>query len=54
MSQMVRNVEIIINHGRLSHVIEYLVGVDKLGSLLKVKDTGVNCGLEAVFKLEVA
>jgi hypothetical protein len=51
---MVRDVEIIINHGGLSHVIEYLVRVDEFGSLLKVKDTGVNCGLEAIFKLEVA
>ena len=54
VSGVVWNVELVLDHDRLSHVVHDFVGVDELGSLFKVEDTGEHRGLKAVLELKVA
>jgi hypothetical protein len=48
------NVELVLDHDGLGHIVEHLVGIHEFGVLLKVVELRVHSGFEGVLKLEVA
>jgi len=48
------DIELVLDHNGLRHVIQDFIGVDELGFVLEVEDPGQHALFETVFKLEIA
>ena len=54
VSQMVSDIEIVVDHGGLGHVIQNLKRINKFGSLFKIENTRMDCWLKAILQLKVS
>ena len=54
ISSLVRDVELVLDHDSLGHVVHNFIGVDELCTLLQIKDSWEYGRFKTVFQLEVA
>ena len=54
VSCVIWDIELVLDHDGLRHIIHYLVRIDEFCSWLKVENTWQNVLFKAIFELEVS